>query len=789
MKMRGFLVMLCTAGLMMSAGAQESSAPDTSAFQEMLDSLGLSRDDLEAKVRSTLLFGGSSPVSFSGEARLKLQYHQMTDVPVYAEQDKSYISSNWEGNESFYRLGMVARAGRNTVLWSKIGFQHTLPGNYTNDGSIASRHDKSNVPAIIHEDMSAGLALRTVPISFWLKMGAVHWIEASPLTIWKSQPRTFAWEYLPFEVEQPIARYYEYNIAKGEKSGRAAWNKKSFQGINLESINLPGNIYLNLLYGTYERYDNLELDFYDVGGSLSLAGEQTSNTVKGKGIGDSYRHVFHGRLAFNELLGRLTPAANIMAFNYDEDIYQDINWRALFTYNDRTLGRKAYVKEPFIGSLDLRGPINDKLSIHTDLAFSRIDTNWIVADVIGVDSLNRDIIGRTQKTNWSPWSAAFYTRLESKYGLPVKADFAVIGDDFYSPLSFAAPIDAFYPFGSNLLGPGKFIARGEASPYAKNMAGVNLCVEPKLKGYGHLRIIYGQHFQLKEEQDLIFFPYRLNGQDMFSFFHSSYTRWGNDLLDFSLNGKYIQRMGDYSTGKPNATGGGLRSDYLAVFESFVPYDDISMARANQANANKKDLYGNSKNPDGAYSYSNVNVTTSFNQATGVYDTIRDTTNMVSTTGFVPHNRKFTFNLEADYAFDLGPVVGYSKDLFFSVYGALNGVSTSFKPLSFSDEKEDMLLWGAYVRFEPAIALSKKFYIIGLAGFENWRSQKAYIYNGTVEHKPIDYRDYAIGIGFDWDMLSRVGLHGRVKYMQHDDITIPENNYKTPVVSTEIKMWF
>jgi hypothetical protein len=76
----------------------------------------------------------------------------------------------------------------------------------------------------------------------------------------------------------------------------------------------------------------------------------------------------------------------------------------------------------------------------------------------------------------------------------------------------------------------------------------------------------------------------------------------------------------------------------------------------------------------------------------------------------------------------------------------------------------------------------------------WRSDKAYINGGTVRSPKavkmgIDYRDYAMGIGFDWDMLSRVGLHGRIKYMQHDDINVPENNYKTPVISTEIKMWF
>ena len=150
---------------MTASAAEESLATDSSAFQQMLDSLGLQKNDLESKVRSTLMFGGSSPVSFSGEGRLKMQYHSFKEGHAkYLTQDDTYLQSNWEGNESFVRIGMVARAGRNTVLWSKIGFQHTLPGTFINkekarkeDGSfnVPNRHDKSNEPAIIHEDMSA----------------------------------------------------------------------------------------------------------------------------------------------------------------------------------------------------------------------------------------------------------------------------------------------------------------------------------------------------------------------------------------------------------------------------------------------------------------------------------------------------------------------------------------------------------------------------------------------------------------------------------------------------------
>ena len=233
--------------------------------------------------------------------------------------------------------------------------------------------------------MSAGLAIRTVPVSFWLKLGAVHWVEASPLTIWKAQPRMFAWEYLPYEIEQPIARYYEYNIAKGERIGRAAWNKKAFQGINLESINLPGNLYFNLLYSTYERYDNFEREYVDFTNDLALA--DVNGLVKGKGIGDTYRHLFHSRLAAIEALGRLTPGLNFMAYLYDDEIFKNNLFRGVFGYSETVAGRKAFIKEPIIGSIDLKGPITDNLSIHADVAMSFIDTLWRTADSAGSRSL------------------------------------------------------------------------------------------------------------------------------------------------------------------------------------------------------------------------------------------------------------------------------------------------------------------------------------------------------------------------------------------------------------------
>jgi hypothetical protein len=222
---------------------------------------------------------------------------------------------------------------------------------------------------------------------------------------------------------------------------------------------------------------------------------------------------------------------------------------------------------------------------------------------------------------------------------------------------------------------------------------------------------------------------------------------------------------------------------------------------------------------------------------------------------VPASKKYTFNLELDAAYDIGPFVGYKKDFFVGGYVGVNGVTRSSPSiLAFSEDGKNMLLWSFYLRLEPAIALHKNFYLLGLFGYENWRSDKSWmmvdrgsprinpqgkiigVFNPTTTvpgavsesnfvQVPIDYRDYAYGLGFDWDMLERVGLHGRVKWISHEDrglnkkydewaaegrgqgalvdpanpdgprqdVFVPtdnmRNDWSTPVFSLEIKMWF
>jgi len=863
-----------------------------SSLSDRVDDMANSVDDMESKVQSTLLSGGSSPVSFAGEARLKVQYHDLGfDAPGYMSGDRSYLQSGWEGNENLYRLGMVVHPGRNLVLWSKIGFQHTLTGQpanptgqYNEDlkngfAEYPYRHDKVRNSITIHEDMCAGIAVRTMPASFWVKMGNTLWTEASPLTVWKSQPRTFAWEYLPFEVEQPISRYYEYNIAKGAKDGRAAWNKKPFNGINVESINLPLDFYVNFVYGTFERYDNFEREFIDFANDLGYADGETENMdpptggfpAKGHGVGDSYRHVIHGRLAKGKAVGDMTLGLNYVGIDYKE---RD----ALFAYkggsNASYLFLKefkgndsVFFKEPKTVSVDLRGPIGGPFSMHTDVAVNWTDTVWMIDTVSNHQSrirVNHPEYYDNRAVGASDVTPAFYSKLTYDDIFKLDADLAWISPGFYSPFSFAAPADAFYAFGTNMLGAGKFIARGEGSPYTQNMAGVNFTYTPKLPGYGHMRLKYGQHWNITEDgRDMLFFPHRLNGSDVFSFFHSSFNRWGNGLIDNSVKtmpgGKgqnyYKGRLGDESAfittswnvnadmlrvAGPDA--GGLRTDYMSMLEGFVPYTSAEEAYRNWRSGRTNDAgsfttslptdtnvlknYSTITNKSHfANVYKEVTVWGEDGDSIGVRDSLvrSDSTN----TSWVPTSRKYTFNLELDAAYDIGKAIGYKRDLFVGGYAGISGITRGgMSAATFDASGDNTLLWSFYVRLEPAIALHKNFYVLGLFGFENWRSEKSWmmvdrdsvnrvtgIINPTSAaggispdnfvQVPIDFRDFAYGVGFDWDVLERVGLHGRFKVIQHIDKGLNDkynewgidakpadkNDWITPVVSLEIKTWF
>jgi hypothetical protein len=705
-------------------------------------------NEIEEKVSSTLMDGASSPIGFSGEGRLKIQFHDLRYYPKFMESDRSWIQSGWEGNEGLLRLGMIASIGRNVTFYSKIGFQNTLPGFYTNNSGNSDAnnpgfallqyvHDVHDFSAYIHEDLKAGIALRTSPASFMLNFGGIQWIEMSPFTVWEHQRRLFAWDYLPYEIEESPANYFDKNTVKGERSDRAAWHKKPFYGLGLESIELPHEFLLNMMYGTVESFDRHEREY--VSFTDDLAYFEPADAAKVQGIGDSYRHVFLVRLSKNNTVGDLTPGLNFTALRYDSDVLSSETFKKFLQKNDT-----CFYKQPWVISADVNGKASDSLSLHCEAAIGEVDTDFIVSST------------KSQYVHSSKIRPAFFSGLTSGYVLPAQLEIIYVAPGFYSPFSFAKSVDAFFPFGANLTGPGDFVA----SQYNQNLTGFNFHLSaPGLENSGHCKVTFGHHVQVQAGPDILFFPYRLNGPDLWTFFQNSYTRWGVGLLDATIdkNNLYRKRLGDetgrdyWPQGGPEE--GGIRSNTMGIYEGFVPYGDAAHAQGN-------------------------------------YDDM--TATIFRRSSYVPFNRKHTFNLELDATYDISRRTGLTKSMYLSIYSSINGVSTTPVPVAFSEKSIGMLLWGAIVRFEPAVEMTEKFYLLGLAGYENWRSDKSWMLgpdNMTVVRCPIDYRDMAFGFGFDWQMLERMGLHGRFKWMRHQDVDFSSNDWETPIISTEIKMWF
>jgi opacity protein-like surface antigen len=155
----------------------------------------------------------------------------------------------------------------------------------------------------------------------------------------------------------------------------------------------------------------------------------------------------------------------------------------------------------------------------------------------------------------------------------------------------------------------------------------------------------------------------------------------------------------------------------------------------------------------------------------------------------------------------------------SLYYQLNGITRKFAPLAFeSTADNDVLLVSHYLRSEPTIGLSKKFYLTTLIGVEKWFSGKTwtgeyeYIGGGTaydkqqnnggllagagqdykltgVKQSDLETTDLALGIGFSWDIMKRVSLHSRYKWLKHSDKNMPFNDYIGNVVSLELKAFF
>ena len=147
----------------------------------------------------------------------------------------------------------------------------------------------------------------------------------------------------------------------------------------------------------------------------------------------------------------------------------------------------------------------------------------------------------------------------------------------------------------------------------------------------------------------------------------------------------------------------------------------------------------------------------------------------------------------------------------SGYASISGVSKTIAPIAYSESQSDMLLWSFYGQFEPAIAVTPTFHVVGILGLETFRSEYGHIIDYTSNNiekptakapthyndvstmffrkAPINYLETALGVGFDWNFAERAGVHVRYKWATHSDETEPDNDWSGHYIYAETKVWF
>ena len=780
-------ILLCAALLGPWAGhasGQDESAPALDTLQADWDSAAV-----QEKLSDMNLSKALDRVGFSGLMYNRAWNHQYLHFTPAMSSDAA-----WTALDANFTLKVTVNANSFMKVWSMLSFGYDFGGHFLNDRAgthirgvdlpgfglvpdtttlemrrAAQVQDKNREGARVFEDLMAGVDIRTSPMEANVRAGGTLWSEGSPFTIWKRDPRPHpAWYFESYEPEQSSGMYYTQKFFfRRNDLGRSSWPKKAFGGIEMDAYKLPGNL-------------GLQVNFMQPSNMLPTKTDGNTNTHVGdaEAIGsiNSIGRLYYGRLTRKKVLKDVTAGANILWVDLPQDlIYQQIfspNSPQGFKYQFKN-GAQPFYTNPHVFSLDTRGNLSPTLFIMSDLGASMEDSVKYLRVVQGTDS--SWAISRAA----SKPAPAAYLKMNSTGKIPLEFEAFYASKPFWSPYAmteYAVPVH----HDELKLGAGTF-------NYMTNLLGLNLKVSPKVD-FGFFSVTVGQHVQAEKGKDILRFQHNLNGREYwYSTASWSRTEPGR-MLDEGQpygNPKYEARVGEIRPDRNilhlQNQPGGLRGDDLEVWEEFVAYDSPEQANS----------------------------------------------------GMAPEHQKYASSLSMDWGYNLAPMMGYGRPFMLALYTTLHSIATDLTgPLN----SKNTLLWSSYVRLEPAISLSSSFQLLGLVGLENWKSDKAYrntlynqqsvssllpgyhpisvdgkaiSYNNQIHYEaissylgasipipyveaekaPIDYLQYAYGMGFDWDFSSRAGLHMRIKYANHEDKNLPSNNWDGIFVFGETKIWF
>ena len=737
--------------------------------QLQLDSLHASLDTLSNNMESTLLGKDDLPLAVSGYMAFRLKNFHYSEESPWVKDDKARTSV-----DAVLNVNVVAMPNSYITLFTNLSFPFDLSGIYTNylakhptqapgyyDERVLNDHSTDYYASTINEELNVGVDIRAGVFGAYVTAGGVIWANASPLTMWEREtnPR-FVWQYELFEDEKTVSTYYKEKAFKPVKEGgRAFWTNRSFGGVFANIYQLPYDLKAQFLVSQPMDADVATRD------GLRMYGGQPGELEMMGGY-DLRGTVLHGRIAKEKIADNLTVGVNYMGVTYDDAIINEDEFRSQWlSYGVMSTGDATpRLLNTHVISLDVKGNVTPKLFLMADVGASIVDTTVFYRSEV-VDDF--DGSGKNNSTGYS--SAAkrsaigdpkigLYIKAQSKYieGWPMTAELVYFQPGFYSPFSLTNP--------SRFPGWRKdeSYLNGGALRYSPNMAGINFKLEPSFNR-GYFDFQYAQHRQIEAGPDVIAFNYRLNGRNMWES-SNSWTKHKPLFVADSGNASwcgYINRVGaskNSSDGvKMYRQRGGLYGGTWELWESFAAFENGDQVAK----------------------------------------------------GEIPEHAKWSSYLSFMGGYDIGHWIGTDRNVMLTGFFALSGVSTAFTPLAVSEKQSNMLLTSFFGQIEPTVAVTPTFHMVGIVGLETFRSDKAYLMltadNGTsktakntyyyevntsyYKKAPINYKDFAIGLGFDWDFSDRVGLHFRYKFMTHSDETVPDNDWHSHYIAAETKAWF
>lgn len=737
------------------APAAVVDAPAVLPAEKQLEIAEGNMDNIAENLESTMMGKDDAPLAVSGFMAFRLKNFSYPDASEYLSSDKARLAV-----DAIFKANIVAMPNSYMTLWTNFTFPFDLSGLFSNNlGSqptgvptsnerVLFDHSTDYYSSTVDEEMNFGIDIRAGVFGAYVTAGGVIWANSSPLTMWERETMPrFAWVYETFEDEKTVSTYYKEKVFKPVKEGGRAFWTNRSFGGVFVSA------YQLPFDMTAQALVSQPADM-DIGtrDGLRMYGGQPGE-LEMSGDYDLRGAVYHGRLAKNKIADNLTIGLNYMGVVFDEAVIYEPEFYS--QYN--ALSVDPYIMNTHVASIDFKGNITPKLYLMADVALSMTDSlKYYKAtgakDISGYEK-------SSYETEWSTPQVGVYVKAQSKYleGWPMTLEAIFLPKDFYSPFSMSNP-SRFLAWRKD-----EFALNSGSMRYAPNMAGINLKIEPEFNR-GHLDIQYGLHSQIEDGDDVLLFNYRLNGRNLWES-TNSWTKhkplfWA-DSGNANYNG-YVERAGVLTPGvgvKMTRQQGGLRGGTWEMWETFVAYENAQQ----------------------------------------IQDSV------------VPSHTKWSSYLSLAGGYDIGHWFGTDRNIVMSGYASISGVSKTIAPIAYSESQSDMLLWSFYGQFEPAIAVTPTFHVVGILGLESFRSEYGYIidymanniakptstkpthYNdvstSVFRKAPINYLETAVGLGFDWNFAERAGVHVRYKWATHSDETEPDNDWSGHYIYAETKVWF